>query len=253
LRGVPSITVVEEPQLVSMGDCYIMLVPFVKRGAALVSSPEFYDDLGSGFGFSAGWEGQVSMLFAHWGDETCGEYERQADFSFLPKSVIRSNGHIHKPSTPSHLTSSLITRRDEAGKKTHYREFRIAKGEIVVSNIWIPNFLDFATIEYGNHLTPYKGCSNAPAPRAGSLILDVMGHDSPDEVAREIAAEYSSWDSPRVYLGNVRGFQKAAGLEEGQGSSFRSIDLTGLMEGFCRDKKLDPVTTERLMKAIQNN
>jgi len=160
-------------------------------------------------------------LFGHVGDETCGQFAQDCDLSWFPGE--KTLGHIHKRVSKNVLGSTLITRRDEAGKKSYFKSWSRADG-------WqehlLPTFLDFAKVPYGTE----------PKSSDGETVWINDLIDCPDPDAA--LAEYrEKW--PDVHFGEADKVPDKITLVDGMPSSVNGEETTPvLMEQFMLENQV---------------
>lgn len=155
------VTVIDSPRLLSVAGLTFLCLPYIYPKSLLQVDPpeisdkvlfpsvrEVYSDPQSVAYFSNSDVDSVvnaDHLLGHVGDETCGEFAQDCDLSWFPGE--KTLGHIHKRVSRNVLGSTIITRRDEAGKKSYFKTWSRTIGwreEI------LPAFLDFFRVTYGS-------------------------------------------------------------------------------------------------------
>jgi hypothetical protein len=190
----------------------------------------------------------IRLLSVHAGDETSGDLFKDVDLSFL--ACARSNGHIHKPVSKNHLVSASVTRRDERDKKCAMRI--IDTDTFTITEEAIPLFLNYASIPYGGSVEDYFKSEIHVFPQE-SLILDIYGHDDEDAVIKEYAERYGQRQNPRIYIGQVAAVERkgeASKAEATDDCGLDTIDIKGLFEEFCREKKVSDDIRDGLMARL---
>lgn len=193
----------------------------------------------------------IKMVSMHGGDELTGKLFMNADISFLPS--LRSNGHIHKNVASSCLTSTIITRRDEANKECVIRQINIDNERgWLFKDTAIPLFLNYARIKYGDDIESFFKEKEHLRPLE-SLIVDIYGHDDADEVIKEYTQKWKDNINPRVYIGDVAPVERqVVTIETSDDNAIRSIDIKGLLTDFCTEKGIVPSVTNDLLKRVVN-
>jgi hypothetical protein len=176
----------------------------------------------------------VAVTVCHFGDETAGDFFKQADISFLPG--IMCNGHIHKRVSDHYPGSIGITRRDEVNKISYLRVFE--NGLDKYADIAISCAFNYLKINFGDDvLKSYESMEVKPY---GSLIVDVQGHDDESAALLWFDEQKKSLSIP-AFLGSVYPDEKQSNgeYELDDSSESKKFDIKVIFAEFCKEKGVD--------------
>jgi hypothetical protein len=187
----------------------------------------------------------IAVTVGHYGDETSGDFFKQAETDFLPG--VKCNGHIHKRVSEHYPGSVMITRRDEIDKVSYARVFEdgSARGGFKnYSDVPVGCAFNFLKIKFGeNVLEAYEAMKVKPY---GSVIVDVQGHDDESAVVAWFAEQQKSMPIP-AFLGSVYPDEKQSDSEyEIEGSPEEKFDIKTLFLEFCKEKGVDEKVKGRI-------
>ena len=162
LKGLGGINVIDIPQLLDVQGLTVLFLPYLYPKTTLFKDTpgEYFVPTMNDFYSSREKVEQVvpdlfnvepDLLLGHVGDETSGKFAQDCDLSWF--NGKRLLGHIHHRVNKSFGGSTLITRRDEAGKDSVM--IRYEEGEY--AEVRVPKFLDYVKISYGQPPKPCEG------------------------------------------------------------------------------------------------
>jgi hypothetical protein len=226
--------VVKEPFVVPLwSDKFLYALPYMPayafdnfRSVSTYGDPEFHVP------YIERYVDNIAVTVGHLGDETSGDFFKQADISFLPG--VKCNGHIHKRVSENYPGSVMITRRDETDKTGYARVFETDLQKY--TDVPISCAFNYLKIKFGeNVLDAYEAMMVKPY---GSLVVDVQGHDDETAVIAWFDEQRKSLPIP-AFLGSVYPDEKQSDSEyeiESANGDGQKFDIKTLFAEFCKEK-----------------
>jgi DNA repair exonuclease SbcCD nuclease subunit len=242
LTGVDErLQVIKKPSIIHLWDGkYLYALPHMPaytfdnfKGIASYGDPDFH------YPFISLILSDIAITMGHLGDETSGDFFKQADIDFLPG--VKCNGHIHKRVSSHYPGSVMITRRDEIDKVSYIRVFDTDLEKY--TDVPVLCAFNYLKVEFGDDvLKAYEAMEVKPY---GSMIVDVRGHD--DETA--VIAWFKEQTLPvPSFLGSIYPDEKQSDTEyeiEVSGND-QKFDIKMLFAEFCKEKGIDKGIQGRL-------
>jgi hypothetical protein len=176
----------------------------------------------------------VVVTVGHLGDETTGDFFKQADISFLPG--IMCNGHVHKRVSDHYPGSTRITRRDEIDKVSYLRVFENDLGKY--TDVPVSCAFNYLKINFGDDvLRSYEAMVVKPY---GSLVVDVQGHNDESAVQLWFDEQKKSLPLPS-FLGSVYPDEKQSDgeYELDDTGDDQKFDIKVIFAEFCKEKGVE--------------
>jgi hypothetical protein len=176
----------------------------------------------------------IAVTVGHLGDETGGDFFKQADIDFVPG--VKCNGHIHKRVSLHYPGSIMITRRDEIDKVAYARVFDTDLENF--KDIPVSCAFNYLKIKFGDDVLEAYGAMDVKP--YGSVVVDVQGHDDEAAVIAWFEEQRKVLPIPS-FLGSVYPDEKQSDTEyetEVSGDE-QKFDIKALFTQFCNEKGVD--------------
>lgn len=230
----PKLEIVSYPRVLKIDDKFVYCLPHITptmgTDITIYNNREYHDNIFSYEGVKAE---DLWFTTCHAGDETTGFFQA-VNLSCLPGEKV--NGDIHKRVSLNYPGAVNPTRRDERDRECFYRIYDTQKPGYEEKEI--PLFVNFVTVEYGKDLKEYFDENPEKYPLTVAIV-DIVNHDSAQDVLKEYRQNYASCDHPFYIFDTVSGEERRGEEgEETENPSLPNVSVLEQFEVFCKEKNI---------------